>query len=108
MTATTPTARTMTLKGDLTLIPQTTETHLECLVLDHFTPDERNVADLLAAHLGAVYDGFGEHRVRACPDRGHRPRAAPHLTGRRPPRSVRRASRSSGCALVIPLTGAAP
>ena len=63
MTATTLTARTMTLEGDLTLIPQTTKTHLECLVLDHFTPDERNVADLLAAHLGAVYDGFGEHRV---------------------------------------------
>jgi hypothetical protein len=63
MTTTTLTPHTITLEGDLTLIPQTTATHLECLVLDHFTPEQRNVADVLAAHLGAVYDGFGEHRV---------------------------------------------
>jgi hypothetical protein len=55
--------RPLSVEGDLTLVPQTTATHLECLVLDHMTSRERNVADLVAAHLGAAPDGFGDHRV---------------------------------------------
>jgi hypothetical protein len=53
----------VSLEGELTLIPQTTETHLDCLVLDHCTPRERNVAGLLASRLGVVPDILGEHRV---------------------------------------------
>lgn len=53
----------MSLEGELTLIPQTTEAHLDCLVLDHFTPRERNVAAVLASRLGVSSDVFGEHRV---------------------------------------------
>ena len=55
--------RSVSLEGELTLIPQTTETHLDCLVLDHYTSRERNVAGVLASRLGVSPDIFGEHRV---------------------------------------------
>ena len=55
--------RSVSLEGELTLIPQTTETHLDCLVLDHYTSRQRNVAVVLASHLGVTSDIFGEHRV---------------------------------------------
>ena len=55
--------RSVSLEGELTLIPQTTETHLDCLVLDHYTSRQRNVAAILAARLGVTADIFGEHRV---------------------------------------------
>ena len=53
----------MSLEGELTLIPQTTETHLDCLVLDHYTSRERNVAGVVASRLGVSADIFCEHRV---------------------------------------------
>jgi hypothetical protein len=53
----------VSLEGELTLIPQTTETHLDCLVLDHYTSRERNVAGVVASRLGVSSDIFGEHRV---------------------------------------------
>jgi hypothetical protein len=55
--------RSVSLEGELTLIPQTTETHLDCLVLDHYTSRQRNLADVLASRLGVTSDIFGEHRV---------------------------------------------
>jgi hypothetical protein len=55
--------RSVSLEGELTLIPQTTETHLDCLVLDHYTSRQRNVAGVLASRLGVSPDIFGEHRV---------------------------------------------
>jgi hypothetical protein len=55
--------RSVSLEGELTLTPQTTETHLDCLVLDQYTAGERNVAAVLAATLGVGEDMFGEHRV---------------------------------------------
>ena len=58
-----PAIRSVSLEGELTLIPQTTESHLDCLVLDHYTSRQRNVATLLASHLGVSPDVFGEHRV---------------------------------------------
>jgi hypothetical protein len=58
-----PVIRSVSLEGELTLIPQTTETHLDCLVLDHYTSRQRNVAVVLASRLGVTSDIFGEHRV---------------------------------------------
>lgn len=55
--------RSVSLEGELTLIPQTTETHLDCLVLDHYTSRQRNVAVVLASRLGVTSDIFGEQRV---------------------------------------------
>jgi hypothetical protein len=52
-----------TLSTSETRAPALRSVSLDCLVLDHYTSRERNVAGVLASRLGVSPDIFGEHRV---------------------------------------------
>jgi hypothetical protein len=55
--------RPFSVEGDLTLIPKQSRAFAECLVLDHFTPHERHLADLVGGYFAVHADGFGEHHL---------------------------------------------
>jgi hypothetical protein len=55
--------RPLVTEGVLTLIQQLARDDEACLVLDRFTPRERNLADLVRGHFAAAGDFFGERRL---------------------------------------------
>ncbi len=55
--------RPFSVTGDLTLIPKTSRAFAPCLVLDHFSHQERHLADLVGGYFAVQADGYGEHHV---------------------------------------------